>query len=96
MRRTAPAKPKLSLVDLPVITGPTLAPRLYGPENYPRALWQAFSVLPNRAELMARRLELRPAPVRFVYIPDPAPGPAGVTPRRRSPKAAARGPAKEK
>jgi len=58
----------MSLVDLPIITGPTLEPRLYGPRRYPAVLSQVLAVLPNRKAARERRLtERAPVPVRFVW-----------------------------
>ena len=59
---------ELNFGDLPVIRGPTLAPRKYGPEHCWKAICAALEVLPNLAECKARRLrERRPAPVPFVW-----------------------------
>jgi len=68
MQRTGREPRQLSLPDLPVVTGRTLAPQLCGPEKYWRVLCQVLEALPNRKALMEKRLsERRPVPVRFEW-----------------------------
>jgi len=56
------------LPDLPVITGPTLGPKRYGPEHYLCVLCQALEILPNLRAMRERRLkEDGPVPVRFEW-----------------------------
>lgn len=66
MQRNQQDSDELNLPDLPVVTGPTLRPQTFGMDGYLRVICQALEVLPNRKELMDRRLrEQRLAPVRF-------------------------------